>query len=307
MKFCLKPVLNYLYIRSRMQKIILKKIKNKKCIINETINIAISTNEKFIEQTLVFISSLENCGCNVKLYVLNINLSNILLEKMNSISPSNVTIIEKKINQKLINDLLVSDKWPIEAWARILIPQIIDEKYVIYMDVDCVVIENISKLCEKYSGYTLSGVRSSYYYNEHYKKNGINSGVIIMNIEKLKTFHFTEKVMEYARKNVDKLVMPDQDSINSVCSNEIGIMPLKYNVMNFLFANTANIIEKKINDKYYDEEDYKEAIFKPSIIHYNGGPFARPWKNKGVKHPYYKVYKYYLRKIRTKTGEVYND
>lgn len=298
MRISFKAILNYVYIRYIKQNILIHQIQEPKreCVCEDKINIAISTNNTFIEQTLVFMLSLENVCCKVNLHVLNINLSDDTIKKIKYNCPKNVNLNIINIDSSRLEDLKISEKWPMEAWARVLIPELIDEKYVLYADVDCVVVDNIVDLL-KYKEYLLSGVRSTYYYNEHHIENGINSGIILMNCMKLRDFNFFDKIITYAKENKDKLVMPDQDTINAVCSEHIYNIPLKYNVMNFIFANTSELIMKKIRAAYYDKEQYRAALFSPVIIHFNGGPFARPWQRKRLKHPYYKVYNYYKNKI----------
>ena len=171
MKINFKAMLNYMYIRCIKQNILITKIQQTNILYDykNEINIAISTNDTFIEQTLVFVLSLENIFCRVNLYVLNINLSEEAIKKIEKNCPENVEINIINIDSSRLENLKISKKWPMEAWARVLIPELINKNYVLYSDVDCIVIDNIVDLL-KYKNNLLAGVRSTYYYDEHYIK-----------------------------------------------------------------------------------------------------------------------------------------
>ena len=293
------------YIKSRffITSKILKKVKNKNKRYNKEniVPIAISTNRGFLYQTMVMISSLENAKCTIRLYILNITLTDNDIEILRMISPDNVDIIEVKISGSAINSLKISDKWPVEAWSRIVIPDLIDEDYVLYLDVDCIIVGDLYEIINTYRENIISGVKSTYYYlkgKSEIMPNAVNSGVLLMNNIKLKEMNFSRKVIEYALKNENEIQMPDQDSINYICRSIMKNISPKYNAMNYFFANTYKSISKMTSNGYYTKNEFEEALYNPAIIHYNGGPFSRPWQKGILRHPYEKIYRYYEKKIK---------
>lgn len=293
-------MINYFNIRIFVQNKILKKIKlESKIERDECISIAISTNNVYIRQTKIMVASLENVGCLVKLYILNVGLNINEIKEIRNVAPSNVTVVEIKINASELEKLKISEKWPIEAWARILIPELIEDDVVIYMDVDTIVVDNL-KVLIKEAVNPIAGVLSTYYFRVGLANeipNAVNSGVLVMNKKSLIEMDFSNKILEFARTNPDKLQMPDQDSINMVCRHCMKNIVPKFNAMNYFYSHTYKSISKFTSLGYYSKKDFYDALYNPSIIHFNGGPFARPWIEKGIKHPYYKLYLYYDKKV----------
>jgi lipopolysaccharide biosynthesis glycosyltransferase len=279
----------------------LKKIKYaKKITDNETISIAISTNNVFVRQTKIMIASLENAGCFVKLYILNVSLNDKELEDIRKAVPSNVQIVVIPINASNLGKLKISEKWPIEAWTRILIPELIEEETVIYLDVDTIVVDKLTSLTKEPIS-PIAGVLSTYYFRANLADklpNAVNSGVLVMNKKELMAIDFSNKILKFARMNPEKLQMPDQDSINMVCRCCMKNIAPRFNAMNYFYSHTFRTISEYTKQGYYTKEDFRDALCKPAIIHFNGGPFARPWVEKGIKHPYYKIYRYYDKKFK---------
>ena len=303
MKVSLATGLRYILTRFVHQKKAMKKCEynqRRNLKTNRNVAIAIATNAKFLKQACVMVQSLENIQCNVTLYLLNVTLNRDEVEKIRTNAPSNVRAVEIPIDETLLKKLKISDKWPIEAWARIMIPELVPEKEVLYLDVDTVVVDDISDMFLKYEDSTICGVKSTFYAFHGMKEtipNAVNSGVLLFNCTKLRKMNFTRKVVDYAHTHYDELQMPDQDSINYVCRHIMENLPPCYNAMNYFFAMDYKGISRLNREPYYSEGAYNEAKREPKVIHYNGGPFKRPWQKGEIKHPYWKIYQFYLNKV----------
>ena len=305
MNIDVRVILNYWYIRLFGQNKILRKIKknnlqNEKEI-NKEIALAISTNSKFIVQAKIMLASLKNAGCMIKVYILNINLNSDEIESMKNVVPDNVKLNLIKVDKKILDKLKISSKWPVEAWARILIPKLIDEDMVIYLDVDTVIVDSLIPLIDTVITNPIAGVLSTYYFQSGLSSvmpHAVNSGVLVMHKKELNKLDFSDNILRYAKEYVEELQMPDQDSINMVCKDYMKNVVPRFNAMNFFYANTFRTISKHTVHGYYTKKDFDMALFRPAILHFNGGPFARPWEKKGIKHPYYKIYQYYSKIIK---------
>lgn len=100
-----------------------------------------------------------------------------------------------------------------------------------------------------------------------------NSGVMLMNLEKMREDNLTEKLWDY-KLNKAKTKLMDQESLNKVCSELILPLSIKWN---FNPKFLTNMYIKEINNVY--EENYKSATELKNdikIIHYVGKT-DKPW------------------------------
>ena len=267
---------------------------------HESIDIAICLNNSFLNPAIALIKSMENVKSNINLYVLNIELDKESIDLLKSKCPSNVHLEVIFVNKKELDGLMICEKWPVEAWVRILIPKYINSELVLYLDADCLIVDDITPIFrEDYSNYLIAGVKSPIAKERSQKIgcdiNGINSGVCIMNLVELRNFDFINKIRAYAKENSDSLIMPDQDSINFICKGRIKNISPEYNLLNICLAYPYLKLIKMIDDDYYTKKIYSFAKYHPKIIHFNGGPFERPW-NKSIlrNHPYKKLFNKYI-------------
>lgn len=209
-------------------------------------------------------------------------------------------IVEDKISsknkQKLhqsINEDLISIKWlkmseiipkglklpldyssfPLNIYIRLFIPHFIPThiERVIYLDVDMIVLEDISTLWNTNMGdKVIAGVvdRSGIVSNEwlgikNYKNLGIppeakyyNSGLLLINPLKWRQLDITDKIITCIHKNITFADFPDQYGLNVV------------------FADQWQELDPRWNSQAM------VAIEKPFIIHFTG------------RKPFYKSYNY---------------
>ena len=97
----------------------------------------------------------------------------------------------------------------------------------------------------------------------------INSGVMLVNNEKIINDKKDSELMDYTIKNCKKLSYPTQDPINIVFNNNIGFLPLKYGI--YLIGSIEAFNKKVKKDMRVDinENELKEAINDPAIIHFS--------------------------------------
>ena len=99
-----------------------------------------------------------------------------------------------------------------------------------------------------------------------------NSGVVLMNLEKLRKIGDAKRIVEAIRENKSVLILPDQDIFNLVYVNDIkeedwrvyNMDPRVYEKLSILFPNKYNL-----------QMIEKEVVF----IHYSGK--HKPWKERG--------------------------
>ena len=111
---------------------------------------------------------------------------------------------------------------------------------------------------------------------DHY----INSGVMLINLNKLRKDNIYEKFINFIRNNNGNYYF-DQGVINTVCKDNIYCLPPKFGMWNFQNLEVARAANAQLNKKFrYKESDYLDAYKDPSILHYAGS--AKPWNNTKV-------------------------
>ena len=167
------------------------------------------------------------------------------------------------------------------AYFRFLLPEILaDVEKVIYLDVDVIVCKELATLYATNMGETLiMGVRAGFdlmqqknreYFEEIEKccDKYINSGVMLMNLYKIRESKIAE---EWKRLSAKNYMYQDQDIINITCYDRIELLPLKYNV----WASQGRVyLDKMIANKRCTLEEVEEATNEPCIVHYAG---KKPW------------------------------
>lgn len=232
---------------------------------------------------LVDIYSLLECTPSVKKIYL-------LLETEDKNSISNLYKIEKKYNVEivLINAIPLIERYLIKSCpnrdfydgniclGKMLLPSIIGEDKVLYIDTDAIVRRDISNIW-KYNidGFYLAGVRDDKAWKDgvidDYGITGkyINSGVIVLNLKKMRDDNVVEKWFDVI--NTKRLKYRDQDAINIVCQNNEYYLPSFYNctyestyacinrdlikIYNFVGDKTNWIYGKNYSEEWYDAQE----------------------------------------------------
>ncbi len=178
--------------------------------------------------------------------------------------------------------------WSSAMYYRLNLPEILkDEKRCVYLDGDTMVRNDITDMFKiKMDDYYIAGVRDFNVYingsSSHYLNLGIDSletyvcsGVLIMNLEKMRNDNLQEKLKKVVSENNKKksFKFPDQDALNSACFNHILCLPLKYGAL----AHTD--FTKSYEESEYakwasNEQDWEEGRTDPTIVHFTGD---KPW------------------------------
>ncbi|MCR5184940.1 MAG: 1-acyl-sn-glycerol-3-phosphate acyltransferase [Bacilli bacterium] len=245
----------------------------------KTINIFYAVDDNYINLLKVAMSSMiDNASPNYKyhVYVLHTSLSmaskKILKQgvkrKNLQISFFNVQAQMELLSKKLN----VRDYYTLTTYYRLILPNtFVFINKAIYLDSDIVVKGDISKLYEYHLGENLVGAvkdgsvqifdefityveKALDIPHEHY----FNAGILLMNLKKMREFHFEKKVTELVKK-VSFKVAQDQDLLNVICKDRVLYLPESWNKM-----------------------PLGEKIPEPNIIHYN--LILKPWKQDDIMY-----------------------
>ncbi len=251
-----------------------------------SINILVTLNRGYVGPLTVMLKSLvsSHCGENMDVYVMNSTLCSEDYESVRSrINCDRCRLIDVKIDDSMLNDAPVTDRYPKEMYYRIFASKFLPEDIsrILYLDPDLVVIKDLSELYNMdMDGYLFAAathvnrpLRKINNLRIQSESDGpyINSGVMLMNIEALRREQDFDTVFEYIRKRRRMLFWPDQDIISAIYSNMIlDIDPYIYNMSEkLLFLRLGDYGVKGGVDLEWVRQN-------SAIIHYCGR--NKPWK-----------------------------
>lgn len=239
------------------------------------INILMSVNKKFLEHIEELIYSLVYYSSkNLRIYLMYVEseLTNEDLEYIKEFvaKTQKATVEPIKFDVHQLEGMPVTDNegsfFGMEAYSRLFcafkLPEEVER--ILYLDADMICTGDINELYniefddKIWVAAPDNGIQEKDLNRLElpldYKY--INSGMLLINLKKLKA-NYTEKfIVEKIRENKDVLIYPDQDFINKIFKDEIKVVSDKY-----------NLIAKDIR--------YKNLKEKPLIIHYAGS--IKPW------------------------------
>ncbi|MDH6308292.1 lipopolysaccharide biosynthesis glycosyltransferase [Dysgonomonas sp. PFB1-18] len=175
------------------------------------------------------------------------------------------------------------------AYAKLLIPELVGENKVIYLDLDILVNTDIVGLYNlPLYDYIVAAViecrmsntlEKTLYNSLEIDMNAayFNSGIMVIDCKRWRENRITEKCLEFAEQHSDKLKTADQTVLNYYFYNNFQKLPHKFNIM----------ISNRIS--------YKEYALQEGIYHFYGRP--KPWDLFAeFIHPQYELYKGTLNK-----------
>lgn len=260
-------------------------------------NFLFTINDNYAESIKVLLFSIySNMGGNHKFYFIYQSIS---LENRNGIIKyaeeecnSSAFFIEYYNNK--LDELTTSKAWSIEIYFRLFSPyKLPDVDKILYLDGDTIVNGDLTELflMDDFDKYALAAVANDEQ-NSHKcrlcmdaQDTYVNSGVMLMNLEKMRGMFLEEEITVSLLNLKEKLLFPDQDFINIIFKDNIKLLDIKYNYM-------INLTERV--------ENYPK-LKKFKICHY---VLCNPWE---VWFPYKtdKLYFKYLLKSKEYKKVIY--
>lgn len=207
-------------------------------------------------------------------------------------------LFEVKIDDEYFQDAPVILHYTKEMYYRLLafkfLPKDLDR--ILYLDPDILVINPVRELYNtELDGYLYAAAfRNTLAVKEinrirlyPYKINAyFNSGVLLMNLELQRKVVNEESIYSFVEKNRSKLILPDQDIINTLYSTQIKSLDEKlYNY------DTRHYNYYKLTTNNLWDMDY--IMRNTVILHFCGK--KKPWR-KGYRGKFHSLYKHYEKK-----------
>ena len=264
----------------------------------ETIPIFFAIDNGFTKFLAVALQSLlDNASKNYdySIKVLHTDVEEDNIKKIKKYERSNVNIEFVDLNyyiEKIKDKLYTRDYYSSSTYFRLFIPELYPQyNKAIYLDCDIAVLGDISELynIDLKKNLVAAAPDDIIQFNKVFQdyaekvvgvakyQNYFNAGILLMNLDELRKFHFQEKFC-YLLGTVKYSVAQDQDYLNRLCKGRTKIIGRQWDVMPIV------------------NEDTKEENIK--IVHYN---FAyKPWHFEDV--PYNEYFWKYAKKT-----EFYNE
>ena len=266
---------------------------------NNKINVCCITDSNYVIATLIAIKSL-------------ISNKKFLSEIIIHVFANNLTDYEKNCIKRLktinceIKILDISDKIPdIEcqhtrvtktALAKFVIPQLLRNiDKIIYLDTDILILKDIAELFNIQIADEYAAVVKDIYatYNDYTKKLNLkhyfNSGVMLLNLKKMREDNITEKLIEYRTNDSDSSFM-DQSAFNKIFDGNVKFIDVKYN---YLLTIPDSYSQEEIESFY--GRYIKRADFNNDIIVLHIANYKKPWCD--IYYKYFDIFIPYILRL----------
>lgn len=239
--------------------------------------------------------------------VLHQGLNKENIEKLQALSTDNfkIDITPMQNNFEALDDRMSNrlrcDYFTLTIYFRLFIPTMFPQyDKGVYIDSDVVLTDDIANLFDTDIGDNLIGACNDLSiadtpplvaYTENAigvkKHEYINSGVLLMNLKKMREEHFEEHFLTLLNTYHFDTIAPDQDYLNAICNGKIYYLDEKWDAM---------------------PNDQKPPLEKTFLIHYN--LFSKPWCYDNIQYEdefwYYAQDSGYIDEIK-KYKETYSD
>lgn len=222
---------------------------------NETINILYSGNDyAFDGISMSLISVTKYCTKPLNIYVFTMDLTELnpkfkpitqlhanylsqIAHTANKQSKVTIVDVTAQYKEKLAHSKNTESMYTPYAFIRLLLhlaPNMPDK--ILYLDYDTIACRDISELYDTdITNYEYAATKD-YYGKIFISPKYINSGVLLINVTKIKETNLFEKCLDLI--NTKKLGFPDQTALNKMCISK-KIMPRKFNDQKKLHKDTV--------------------------------------------------------------------
>lgn len=267
-----------------------------------TINVAIALNKEVLYQAYVMLRSLaqNHISTQICVYVLHSELNTdncAFLQDALLRGMEHNQVIFVKIDPEKVQGLPYNHLWSPEMYYRLMLPELLGNRIdrILYLDIDIIVNKNITEFYNTdFEGCLLiaakdmefetilsldepgSRIRNAFF--KELAEGGMTyfcSGVLLMNLAKLKEQYSFKKYKEIFFSVSDKMVLPDQDLLNYVHHGQVKFADER---QFGLFAQTAHEMGM----------GYQEVSENVSILHFTGR--AKPWTINLVRYDIEKIW-----------------
>jgi len=239
-------------------------------------NIVIITDANYAVPARTLCNSILKNSINscIKINILGIELLEEDIKKFKQLS-SQINIISMEDNFKTLN---FQHQYVSKASLyKFLLPKIfpgIDK--ILYLDCDILVLKNINSVfsidINNVYAAVVKDMPAMYSMKLHIQmelNNYFNSGVMLLNLEKMRKDFISEKLIKLKKEKKFQRYFMDQNELNYIFGDKVNYISPKYNFMSSIGHYEINEIASFYELKY---DEAKEIYDNPVIWHLTGHP-----------------------------------
>lgn len=253
-----------------------------------TANFLFVSNEKYVKNLGVCTYSVL---CNmspevehVRIFVMDCGITEASRERLRRQTArfENAEIVFYDIDRRL--DEIVPKaptRWHRAIYGRLfltdLLPHYENLERVVYMDCDALMAQPVTSLFTMdLGGKCVAGVGDADSYARKQalglpaERIYINSGVLVIDTARWQALDASRRIIDYINSFPSELIYPDQDAINVVLSEEITLIPPKYNMMWMICESDIPKMMRNIPHFLYSAEELRHALRNVCICHFAG-------------------------------------
>lgn len=273
-------------------------------------NVLVTLDAGYLHPLTVMLRSLldnHSCGYNgeeweIDVYVMNSGLTSNHFEKVRrgvelycgAKNANRMKLIDVKVDRSMLKDAPITDRYPQEMYYRIFAAKFLPDELdrVLYLDPDMVIINSLTGLycmdleddwfaAASHVGPVLEKINELRLQSED-PGPYINSGVMLMNLEKLRKHQDIQQVFDYIERMKDALILPDQDVISALYGGKIKeIDHYRYNMTErILRVQQLPGVTGLQTLQGMEPVDIKWICRNSCVIHYIGR--NKPWKERYI-------------------------
>ena len=263
---------------------------------SDAIHLCFITDETYVRPTRVALESLKANRRATSRYVVHVICRGVAEE--------GVAEIEQAAAEDFDVEIVRRDELPVDpemislvrhvsptAIFKFFIPELFPElDKILYLDSDILILGDLQPLWhEDVSGayaaavcdnQTIVGHEGHLKWLEFAHERYFNSGVMLLNLDKMRKDGITAKLMDYRINGKNRFM--DQDALNVVFDNCVKFVPIRYNCLNWLFLTcTLEQLRECFGDSQIGETA-EETMDMAVVLHIGGS--EKPWL---CELPYY--------------------
>lgn len=287
-------------------------------------HVVYASDDKFAEILGVSLVSLyENSKDmdDIIVYVLDSEIKDENKDKLLTVcrnyKRTDIQFIPAKDISKTLEMKVATDRGSLSQYARLFVSSDLPKNLgrVLYLDCDIIIKQSIHELWNlNLHGKTIGALMDAFskYYraNIDLEKNDImfNSGVMLIDLVKWRQDKIEDKLLEFIIRKNGWIQQGDQGALNAVLSKDTYCFEPRFNSVTIFYDfNYKEMMIYRRPPKFYPENQIREAIENPMLIHFTTSfKSIRPWVF-GCKHRYIDEWIKHKEMSPWKYAELWND